>query len=66
MGLPEYHFTFAVSLIPEEFFETHTTYDEVSRTLDSRYWETRVFYSCDFRNQTCTNTSTLDSEEVIE
>ena len=63
MELPEYHFTFSVSPIPTDFLETHTTYDDVSRALDSRYWETHMFTSYDLRNQTCTYTSTLDSEK---
>lgn len=66
MELPDYHFTFSVSPIPPAFFETHTTCDEVSRALDSRYWETRMTSSCELRNQLCTSTSTLDLEKSAE
>ena len=66
MELPEHNFTFAISPIPSDFLETHTTHDEMTRALDSRYWETRVSYSCDLHNQTWVYTSTLDSEKVIE
>jgi len=64
MELPEYHFIFAISPIPPDFFETHTTYDAVSRALDSRYWETRMTSSLGLFNSACTCTSTLDIEKV--
>ena len=64
MELPEYHFIFSVSSIPPDFFETHTTYDAVSRALDSRYWETRMTSSFGLFNNACTRTSTLDIEKV--
>lgn len=66
MGLPDYYFTFLVSPIPPDFFETHTSHDEVSRALDSRYWETRMTSSCELRNQLYTSTSTLDLEKSSE
>ena len=66
MELPEHHFTLAVTPIPSDFFEAHTTYDEVSRALDSRYWETRMSTSCELYNQVCTCTSTLDLEKVVD
>lgn len=62
MELPAYHFTFLVSPISPDFFETHTTSDDVSRALDSRYWETRMTSSAGLFNSTCT--STLDIEKV--
>ena len=64
MELPEHHFTLAVSPIPPDFFETHTTYDAVSRALDSRYWETRMTFSPELFNSVYTCTSTLDIEKV--
>ena len=64
MKLSDYHFASAVSIIPPDFYENHTTYDATSRALDSRYWETRMSTSCDLRNQACTYTSTLDLEVV--
>lgn len=66
MEFSDYCFTFLVSPTPTDFFETHSSSDEVSRAVDSRYWETRMTSSCELRNQLCTSTSTLDLEKSAE
>lgn len=67
MDPANYEFTLSVSAIPSDFFETHTAQDEISRMLDSRYWEARVpSVSFDLAKQVCSCTSTLDLNKSIE
>ena len=61
MDSDNYDFTLSVSAIPPDFFENRSEPNEISRMLDSRYWETQIpVVSFSLAKQAYTCTSTLD------